>query len=147
MSRRADRPVLTGGPLPSPRPDGVDAPYWDALADDRLVVQRCDACGKRQFPPESFCRHCRSATLGWVDVEPVGTLFSWVRVWHPLTPGQADDVPFVICVVDVVPGEVRVLGNLVDPPAGELPIGAPVAAVFEHHDEIALLQWELGPGA
>jgi len=145
MSDRSGRPVLTDGPLPSPRPDGVDQPYWAAAREERLAVQRCDDCGRRQFPPESFCRHCRSTTSSWVDVEPAGTLFSWARVWHPLTPSQAGDVPFVICVVDVLPGEVRVLGNLVDPPEGDLPIGAPVRAVFEHHDEVTLVQWELAP--
>ena len=144
MTMADELPVLPEGmPLPSPRPDGVDLPYWEAARAERLAVQRCSACGRRQFPPEAWCRHCTGAELEWVDVAPTATLYTWARAWHPVHPVLAEAGPYVLAVVEVVPGEVRMLGDLVAPPEGDLPIGAPVEAVFEHHDDVTLVQWRL----
>ena len=42
---------------------------------------------------------------------------------------------------------IRMVGNLVDPPEGEVPIGATVEPVFEDHDDaeppFTLVQWRL----
>jgi hypothetical protein len=38
---------------------------------------------------------------------------------------------------------VRLLGNLVNPPDGPIPIGAELGPVFEHHSSYSLLLWRL----
>ena len=44
--RRCDRlrTCAPASPLPVPMPDGLDAPFWEGLDDDRLLLQRCNAC-------------------------------------------------------------------------------------------------------
>ena len=37
--------------------------FWDAAAEGRLLVERCDACGAESFPPRGICRACRSRAL------------------------------------------------------------------------------------
>jgi uncharacterized OB-fold protein len=133
-----------GVPLPEARADGLDQPFWDATREHSLVVQRCAACGNAQFPPEVVCIACQSHELGWDEVAPTGTLTSFARVWHPVHPALADKVPYLIGIVELVPG-VRLVGNIVgDPDRTDLVLDAPMQAVFEDHEDadVTLIQWE-----
>jgi uncharacterized protein len=137
-------PYLPGGlPLPQPRPDGLDRPFWDAARRHRLVVQRCDCCGNTQFPPEVICVACQHPELSWPEVSPVGTLTSYTRVWHPVHPALADRVPYLTGVIEVAPGA-RLIGNILgDTLRTDLSFDMPVEAVFEDHDDatVTLIQW------
>lgn len=64
-----------GLPIPVSEPDGLSAPYWEALRQGRLLVQRCDRCGTWQFGPEWICHHCHAFDLTWTEVEPAGRIF------------------------------------------------------------------------
>jgi uncharacterized OB-fold protein len=130
-------------PLPAARADGLDAGFWQAARERRLVVQRCSTCGEVQFPPEVVCRQCQSADLDWVDVRPSGHIFSYVRVWHAGSPAAAARVPYLVAVVDVIPGKVRFVGNLLGDPHEEITIGTAVHPEFEDHDDITLIQWRV----
>ena len=63
-----------------------DAFFWDAAADDRLVIQRCADCGRLRHPPAPMCGHCGS--LSW-DTAPSagrGRITSWMYSLHPNRP-------------------------------------------------------------
>ncbi|MFN8027453.1 MAG: OB-fold domain-containing protein [Acidimicrobiia bacterium] len=131
-----------GMPLPEARADGLDRPFYDAAREHRLVVQRCAACGNAQFPPEVVCIACRSHDLAWEEVPSTGTLTSFARVWHPVHPALADRCPYLIAVVELVPG-VRLVGNIVgDATRTDLTLDMPMRAVFEDHDDVTLIQWD-----
>jgi uncharacterized OB-fold protein len=140
---------VTGGPYylpevarPEPSRSGLEAPYWEAARREELAIQRCSACGVFQWGPEWICHRCHSFELTYEVVEPTGRIFSWERVWHPVHPALADTCPYVIVLVELPDaGGVRVLGNLLGEPTEEVRIGAPVEAVFEHHDGYTLVQW------
>ena len=138
-------------PRPVPAADGLDAPYWAATRRHELVVQRCRACRTWQWTPEWVCHRCLSDDLGWAPVAPEGRIYSWERVWHPAPPAVAPAVPYLVVLVELpyVDG-VRMVGNLLGDPLQLVTIEAPVAAVFEDHDEadapFTLVQWELTPG-
>ena len=34
-----------------PIPDALSKPFWDAVNEQRLVLQHCAACSKLQYPP------------------------------------------------------------------------------------------------
>ena len=38
------RTFVPGCPAPAPQPDGLDAPFWEGLRSERLLLQRCNAC-------------------------------------------------------------------------------------------------------
>jgi uncharacterized OB-fold protein len=130
--------------LPAPAPTDLDAPFWAAARRHELAVQRCDACGHLQFPPEEICRACHAFDPGWAPVAPRGTLFSWTRIWHPVHPALANTPPYLAIVVrlDEAP-HIRLVGNLIDFPDGDPPMDAPVEAAFEDHDGYTLIQWRL----
>lgn len=133
---------------PVPDASGLDAPYWEAVRDGRLVVQRCTRCEAWQWAPEWVCHECHSFDVGWDEVprdgaDYRGVVYSWERVWHPTDRGLSDAVPYVAVLVALPSaGGLRMIGNLVGDQQAPVVIGTPVRAVFEQHDSYALVQWE-----
>ena len=44
---------------PLPVVDPESAPYWAALKERRLILERCRDCGRHPFYPRALCPHCR----------------------------------------------------------------------------------------
>lgn len=133
-----------GLPAPAPAPDGLDAGFWAAVREHRLVVQRCAACGAFQFGPEWVCHHCHASDLAWHEVSGAGRVYSWMRVWHPVHPALADACPYLVVLVELPDaGDVRMVGNLLGDPMQDVTIGSEVEAVFEDQPgaEATLVQW------
>lgn len=123
--------------------EGLDRPYWEAARRNELAIQRCRACGGYQWGPEWICHRCHSFDVSFDPVDPVGRLFSWERIWHPVHPDLAATVPYVVVLVELPHADgVRVLGNLLGDATAPIETDAPLRAVFEHHDEYTLVQWE-----
>lgn len=135
--------------LPSPEDDeGVAAPYWAGLRANRLLVQRCPACGTMQFAGEWICHRCHAFDPPWVEVPARGRIYSWERIWHPVHPVLVGHVPYLVVLVELEQAQgIRMLGNLLGDPMQAVTIGAEVEGVYEHHDEgdspYSLLQWRL----
>jgi uncharacterized OB-fold protein len=138
-----DQTYLPDGALPAPEPmnDGLDRPYWEGLHASVLRLQRCVPCQAFQWGPEWICHRCLGEDLEWVAVPPVGTIYSWERVWHPVTPALADAVPYLAVIVEVEGTGVRLVGNLLGARDQQVRIGTRVEGVFERHEGYSLLQW------
>ncbi len=137
-----------GLPIPIPERNGLSAPYWQGLRENVLKVQRNPRTGVFQFPPQWIAYDDQGFELEWVEVAPRGRIYSWTRVWHPVHPALKDACPYIVVVVELPQaGNVRMLGNLLGDPRQEIPIGAEVEAVFEHHPDAeppyTLCQWRL----
>ena len=76
--------------------------FWDGVADGRLLLQRCAACGEMRHPPRPMCPACRS--VDWETFEAVGTgvVLSYVIPRHPVPPGFDD--PYVVVLVELDEG-------------------------------------------
>ena len=137
-----------GLPIPIPERNGLSAPYWQGLREGVLKVQRNPRTGAFQWPPQWIAYDDQGFDLEWVEVAPRGRIYSWTRVWHPVHPALKDACPYIVVVVELPDaGDVRTLGNLLGDPRQDVPIGAEVEAVFEHHEDAAppytLAQWRL----
>lgn len=137
-----------GLPIPVPERNGLSAPYWQGLAEGVLRVQRNPRTGAFQFPPQWIAYDDQDFDLEWVEVAPRGVIYSWTRVWHPVHPALRDACPYIVVVVELPQaGNVRMLGNLLGDPRQDVPIGAAVETVFEHHADadppFTLAQWRL----
>lgn len=135
-------PYLPPGlPEPVPAIDGLDAGYWEGLAVGELRVQECASCGTRQFP-EWICHACLGFELAWVPVRPLGTIYTWERVWYPSHPAVSEGLPYLVVLVELADApEVRMVGNLLGDPLQSVAIGSEVVAEFEPHERFTLLQW------
>lgn len=137
-----------GLPAPTPAPNDLDKPFWDGLREEKLKLQRCRACHRFQWGPEWLCHRCLSFDLDFVEVPAQGVIYSHQRVWHPVHPALKEQGPYIIVLVELPHvDKVRMVGNLLGDPRQDIPIGAEVEGVFEHHEDAdppyTLLQWRL----
>ncbi|TDI88763.1 MAG: DNA-binding protein [Chloroflexi bacterium] len=137
-----------GLPQPAATSDGLDAPYWQGLRDELLLVQRCHSCQKWQWGPEWICHRCRSDNVEFESLEPRGTIYSFERVWHPVHPALKEQGAYLVVLVELLQADgIRLVGNLLGDPNQPVIIGSEVSGVFEHHNDVdnpfTLLQWRL----
>ncbi len=97
----------------APPTDLASAGFWNARADGRLVVPRCNACGRHSFPPMPACPLCGSLDVTPDEVSGAGTIYSWATVHIALSPAFEADVPYTVLVVDLREGG-RLLGRYLD---------------------------------
>jgi uncharacterized OB-fold protein len=118
-----------------PVPDEDSAPYWAALRDHRILLQRCMSCGETRAPRMPGCPQCGSESCEDVQVRGTGTIYSWVVIHRPLGGLTTDQLPRTIVTVELDEG-CRVLGRLVHEAdaAAAVGIDVPVEAVFVDQD-------------
>ncbi|MEV6340483.1 OB-fold domain-containing protein [Nocardia vinacea] len=113
--------------------DERSAEFFEAAADDRLLIRKCLDCG-HLLGPESRACACGSSDLEWHNASGSAALVSWSVVHHPPHPAFAEQVPFPIGLIELVEGpwiNARIVGVELD----QLRVGLPLHAVFVHPDE------------
>ena len=118
--------VMPTPTLPAITP--LTRPFWDAAAEGRLLLPRCNACGRYFFRPEVACTHCFATDWQWVQASGRGTLYSYTVVHRAPAPGFV--TPFVLAVVELVEGPVM-LSNLVGCSETDVRIGMALRVRFE----------------
>ena len=91
---------------PSPTLD--DEFFWTAIAEGRLVFQRCSACGVVRHPPAPMCGECHSVEWDTQESSGHGHVYTWIVSHHPTKP---DAEPRVVVLVELDEG-VRFVANL-----------------------------------
>ena len=122
----------SGPAIPAPDLDDPDfAPFWAGCRDERLLLPRCGQ-GHRYWPPRPACPHCQDTARDWQEVAPAGWLYSWTVVHRTPLPAFQSLTPYVVGVVELAahPG-LRLLGRCQCDP-GQLRVGLPLRAEFEH---------------
>ena len=94
------------------------APYWSALAEDKLVYEHCAACGHDWLPPRAHCPSCLQAGAEWRTCSGEGKLVSWVVYHKAYAPHLADRLPYNVAIVELAEGP-RLLTNIIGHPDGE----------------------------
>lgn len=113
-----------------PEPTLEDAPFWDAAAEDRLVLPRCGSCATFIWYPRAFCPRCHSSSgVEWVPASGRGTVYSFTVSHRGMGP-WSEHAPYVVAYVELEEGP-RVLTNIVGADVDGLRIGDAVEAVFQ----------------
>ncbi len=135
MSSQGNPTYLPEGlPIPVAEPDGLSAPYWAGLHENRLMVLRCSYRGTWRFRPEWVCHHCHAFDPEWTETASHGRVFSRERVWHPSHAALSSMVRISPCVWrSRTPAACGMVGNLPGDAMQAVSIGAYVEGVFEHH--------------
>jgi uncharacterized OB-fold protein len=129
---------------PVPVPDAASAPFWEAARHHRLVVQRCDECGRDQYPPDLICRYCQSSRLSYVDAGGGGVIYSFAVYVRSFMSGF--DAPYVLALVDIDGHSgIRMMANIVDTPIPSIRVGMPVEVTFEDRGEWVVPQFRATP--
>lgn len=110
-----------------PVPSSLDAEFWQAAAEGRLLIQRCPATGRFQTYPRAHSLHSGAAPE-WVEAVGTGHVESFTVVHRSF---YADlPAPYVLAVVRLAEG-VLLTGNMPGTDPDALRIGAPVRVIFE----------------
>lgn len=114
-------------PSPSPQINVETKPFWDATAEGKLLLPRCDGCDAVVWYPRAFCPECSSFDVTWVEASGRGTIYSFTINRR----GQGDyrDLAYVVAYVELEEGP-RVLTNIVDGDPEQLQVGQAVQVVF-----------------
>jgi uncharacterized OB-fold protein len=127
---------------PLPSPDAATAPYWDAARERRLVMPRCDDCGRYHFYPRTLCPYCNSPRLAWKEVSGKGAVYSFTLINRAPSPAFAAAVPYVVAAVKLAEGP-NLMTNIVGCAPDAVRIGMLVNVVFrKFSEEITLPMFE-----
>ena len=117
---------------PWPTPSELTEGFWAAAREHRLVVQRCDGCGRLRHYPQPMCPACHAETWTWTALSGRGTIHTFTVTHKAFHPAWADRVPFVVATVELEEG-VRMVTDLPPEDVDHVVIDAPVTCFFEDH--------------
>jgi uncharacterized protein len=120
-------------PAPPPFVNPEIKPFWDATAEGRLMLPRCQDCQAVIWFPRPFCPECASTNISWFQATGRGTVYSYT-----INRRGAADLPeyrnagvYVLAYVELEEGP-RVMTNIVECDPDNVRIGQAVEVVF--HD-------------
>jgi uncharacterized OB-fold protein len=116
-------------PTRAPRRDAESAEFWDACAEGRLVVPRCDECGERFWYPRLMCPICGSAAVTYVEVSGRATVYARTILRRGDGPFR-DAAPYVLAMVQLEEGP-TMMTNIVGADPETVEVGHAVHVVFE----------------
>jgi uncharacterized OB-fold protein len=103
--------------------------YLTALANGRLVGQRCPSCTKVYLPPRGSCPTCGVPTQEEVEVAHSGTVTSFCVVRVPY-PGQQIKPPYVSASILLDGADIPFYHLIQEMPAEDVRMGLRVDAVW-----------------
>ncbi len=122
---------------PAPVPDELTQAFWDGVAAGKLVIQRCNSCGKYIHEPTRHCRFCLSKDLGYTEVSGRARLDTFTIVMQPYHPFFMSKVPYNLSVVELEEQDgLKMVTNVVDVDNDDLEVGMKLEVTFR----------ELAPG-
>lgn len=124
-------------PTRAPKPTEDSQPFWDATAEGRFTLQRCDACQTVVWWPRAVCPMCSSFDLTWFDASGAGEVYSYTVV-HRSVGRWNKATPYVVAYVELEEGP-RVMTNIVDCDPEHVRVGSPVTVVWHDTGEGAAL--------
>ena len=94
----------------------------------------CDCCGEYQFYPRGICANCWATDIAWVKTGGKGTLWTFTVTYQNRTTGFADEVPYVLALVELEEG-VKMFTNIIQCETEEVKIGMTVEVTFVRASE------------
>jgi len=128
-------------PLPEITP--VNQPFWDGAKAGKLMMQKCQSCGKVQFFPRVACVDC-FGEMDWFEAKGTGKIHTFTLVRVPRNPAFKEEVP--IYYINVILDEgVIIESRLVGDSKEKVKMGDRVKVVFQatHDPTIKLPCFEL----
>ena len=121
-------------------------PFWDAARKGRIVLPKCRSCGALRTYFEPWCNRCGHEGADWAPITPTGHIWANCRFHKEYFQGFTLEIPYNVAIVELDDGP-RLITNIVGLNRGdlnEMPIGAPVQAVFEPvSDSVTLIKFHL----
>ncbi|MQY35736.1 hypothetical protein SRB17_37270 [Streptomyces sp. RB17] len=136
-------PARRKPPARRPRPvvNRDNAGFWQGVAEQRLLIQRCTDCGTLRHPWLPGCNACGCLDWDTVEASGEGTVYSYVVMHHPPFPAftesdHAADAPgpYAVGLIELAEG-VRMVSNVIGVPYDKVRIGLPVRVEFRTYED------------
>lgn len=125
-----------------PIPDADSRPFWEGCSRGELLLQQCDACGHYRHPPNPVCPECLSTDATWTPASGRGAVYTFSVVHQALDPAWAEDVPYVVAVIELAEGP-HMVSNIINTAPEQVRIGLSVQVVFERaSDDVSLAKFQ-----
>jgi uncharacterized OB-fold protein len=99
--------------------------FFQALSEGRPIVQHCESCSRKIFPPGVHCRQCHAADYRWEQMNRGGVIYS-----YSLLPATRERDATNVVLVDLDDG-FRMMSTCVGIAPDEIRIGMTVQAAVE----------------
>ena len=120
---------------PQPRINQINAPFWKACNEGKLLIQQCQAsaCMKWVYFPRVCCPHCGSGDLAWQEASGKGNVESFTVIRRPQHPSFFPEAPYYFVAVRLKEGPL-IYSRLEHPHDPELNLmGRSVRAIYREH--------------
>ena len=114
---------------PLPTNAGETKVFWDGCKKGELIIQQCNSCNEYQFYPRGICSNCWTTDIKWVHSTGRGKVWTYTITYQNRTPGFAEDVPYVLALVELDEG-VKMFTNIIECDPKEVKIGMDVEVTF-----------------
>ena len=101
-----------------------DQPYFDAAAEGKLMLKKCNDCGKHHHYPRALCPFCFSDKVEWVQAKGTGEIYTYS------VTRRGGPTPYCIAYVELDEGP-RMMTNIVDCDLDTVRIGQKVKLTFK----------------
>ena len=112
--------------IQAPVPNLETKAFWDAAAEGKLMVGKCDACGATYYYPRALCPACFSDTTRLQQVSGNGTIYTYSVM-------RRAPIPYAIAYVTLAEGP-TMMTNIVDCDLDQIRIGQAVRLVFKESE-------------
>jgi uncharacterized protein len=117
---------------PIPIADEITRPFWEAVKERRLAIQRCATCNYYNHPPRTVCDACLSQELRFEPVSGRGRIHTFTVMHQRDVPGFESEAPFINIVVELEEQPMLLMvANLPISERERVRIGASVNVDFE----------------
>ena len=103
--------------------EGPDTVFRCELAAGKVVLPKCNACGRFHFFPRVVCPHCYGTSFAWREASSRGEIHTTTIIRRP--PDQGGD--YNVCIVELEEG-VRMMSRVEGVAPSDVRIGMAVTA-------------------
>jgi len=93
------------------------------MAEGRILLPRCNACGRHHFFPRVLCPHCHATDIAWVEASGRAVVYTCTTVRR--RPEAGGD--YNISMIELAEG-VRMMSRVEGIPPAEVRIGMALTA-------------------
>ena len=109
--------------IQAPQPNPETKAFWDAAAEGKLMIGKCNACGERHYYPRALCPFCFSDRTELRQASGNATIYTYSVM-------RRAPVPYAIAYVTLSEGP-TMMTNIVDCDLDKIRIGQAVRLVFK----------------
>jgi uncharacterized OB-fold protein len=101
-----------------------DERYFEAAAEGKLLIKKCNNCGKNHHYPRALCPFCFSEKVEWVEAKGTGEIYTYS------VTRRGSPTPYCIAYVTLDEGP-RLMTNIVDCDLDAVKCGQKVKVSFK----------------